>query len=328
MLYKSVPKSLINDKCLGNHDITLDTAFYQENWSSFHNQGIQDYAKCQKLLNESTSITYLNHENQTIHLKRPEGPKTVFTVFGSPYSPALGKRWAFQYEQNQAQELWKDIPLDMDIILTHAPPMGHCDHSSGRSVGCEELRKALWRSRPKLAICGHTHEGRGAERVNWKLDIPRCPYLEEGTAQWIDPGFGNKKLSLVDLTRRSGHPLHNYSSETSTMLPSPGNHVSFTSKADGNLFPTVKSNSDFQQKDVDVDDGTHHLSPVDRGEQDVGETLSRLDERNVEPLLGRMGRKETCIVNAAYMASSYGMPKRFNKPIVVDIELPVSEGDV
>jgi hypothetical protein len=79
---------------------------------------------------------------------------------------------------------------------------------------------------------------------------------------------------------------------------------------------------------VDVDDGTHHLSPVDRGEQDVGETLSRLDERNVEPLLGRMGRKETCIVNAAYMASSYGMPKRFNKPIVVDIELPVSEGDV
>jgi len=37
---------------------------------------------------------------------------------------------------------------------------------------------------------------------------------------------------------------------------------------------------------------------------------------------------ETCIINAAIMANSWGGPKRFNKPIVVDIELPVWDDDV
>lgn len=41
---------------------------------------------------------------------------------------------------------------------------------------------------------------------------------------------------------------------------------------------------------------------------------------------GREGRKETCIVNAAIMARSHGMgAKRYNQPIVVEIDLPVWE---
>lgn len=56
------------------------------------------------------------------------------------------------------------------------------------------------------------------------------------------------------------------------------------------------------------------------------EVFSRLDAHYVDPLEGRMGRKETCVVNAAIMAASYGGPKRFNKPIVVDIDLPVWRG--
>ena len=44
-------------------------------------------------------------------------------------------------------------------------------------------------------------------------------------------------------------------------------------------------------------------------------------------LCGRMGRKETCIINAAIMASSWPHKgsggKKYNKPIVVDIDLPV-----
>jgi hypothetical protein len=33
--------------------------------------------------------------------------------------------------------------------------------------------------------------------------------------------------------------------------------------------------------------------------------------------------QRTCVVNAAIMANSWGGPKRLNKPIVVDIDLPV-----
>lgn len=38
---------------------------------------------------------------------------------------------------------------------------------------------------------------------------------------------------------------------------------------------------------------------------------------------GRLGRKETCIINAAVTRNSFGGPKAINKPIVVDIELPI-----
>jgi len=44
--------------------------------------------------------------------------------------------------------------------------------------------------------------------------------------------------------------------------------------------------------------------------------------------VGRLGRRETCIVNAAIMANSWGGKKRFNRPIVVDVDLPVWEEGV
>lgn len=48
---------------------------------------------------------------------------------------------------------------------------------------------------------------------------------------------------------------------------------------------------------------------------------------DVEALCGRMGRKETCVINAAIMASSWPHKgsggKKYNKPVVVDIDLPV-----
>lgn len=48
---------------------------------------------------------------------------------------------------------------------------------------------------------------------------------------------------------------------------------------------------------------------------------------DLEALSGRMGRRETCVINAAIMASSWPHKgsggKKYNKPIVVDIDLPV-----
>lgn len=85
--------------------------------------------------------------------------------------------------------------------------------------GCEDLRRALWQTRPKLAVCGHKHMGRGVERVRWKLDGPSAQdalqlqndrdihETEESTEIWTDPGLGNRKQSLVDLTVKGRRPL-------------------------------------------------------------------------------------------------------------------------
>lgn len=306
----------------GNHDITLDTDFYAQHGLYFHNQELQDLEACQNLLKNSATITYLSHESRKIQLRKASGPHTSFTVFGSPFSPVMPSgKWAFQYEADRAARIWEAIPLDADIVVTHAPPRNHCDTSACGSAGCEALRRALWRVRPKLAICGHVHEGRGVERVRWKLDLPLCPYLEESTTLWQDPGAGNQKLSLVNLTSKGGNALDHHDINSPLIAV---NRVSFSCapRIDVARDPIAKSTVGCTQGGpFGCGSAAGSGSPDNAGHAD--EQLSRLHDRNVEALVGRMGRRETCVINAAIMATSYGSPKRFNKPIVVDVDLPV-----
>ena len=128
----------------GNHDITLDPNFYAEYGLYFHNQIPQDPKACMKAIKDCRSITYLNHESAHIRLTKEGGPRTMFKVFGSPYSPAKD-RWAFGYPPEQACNLWDEIPLDTNVVVTHTPPKYHCDETKDRgAAGCEILRQTLW----------------------------------------------------------------------------------------------------------------------------------------------------------------------------------------
>lgn len=319
----------------GNHDITLDKAFYDECGSYFHNQTPQSPEECLKLLVSSPTITYLNHSSTTIELTNLPALRTSFTVFGSPYSPRSGM-WAFGYDKATslsdkpegkdetpegeaskskmpaAGALWSAIPLDTDIVITHTPPHIHCDEatSTQRAMGCEDLRRTLWRVRPKLAVCGHVHEGRGAERVRWDIvGASGAPYAELGVERWEDPGAGqgSKKLSLVDLTSRGGkRPLDNDGSPLRRGWPADRcaqNNVS-TNFADSmaTALPGFST----------------------RGMGGNPELSARCDTR---ALCCRMGRRETCVVNCAIAATNWPHTggKKFNKPIVVDLDLPVLE---
>ncbi|KAJ5010149.1 putative rhamnogalacturonate lyase C [Colletotrichum sp. SAR 10_99] len=132
----------------GNHDLTLDAPFYALHGPHFHNQAPQSPSDCLALLTSSPSITYLNHASARITLTSPSGPRTSFSVFGSPYSPRNGL-WAFSYDtppQSQTtltaadlSTLWDDIPLDADIVVTHTPPRTHRDESRlRRATGYDE----------------------------------------------------------------------------------------------------------------------------------------------------------------------------------------------
>lgn len=317
----------------GNHDITLDKAFYSEYGSYFHNQTPQSQEECLQLLTSSPTITYLNHNSATIDLIKHPTLRTSFTVFGSPYSPRSGM-WAFDYdkatsdqpkgqdekadrEANQSKlpaagDIWSAIPLDTDIVITHTPPHMHCDEapSTRRAMGCEDLRRTLWRVRPKLAICGHVHEGRGAERVRWDtMGASGAPYAELGVERWEDPGAGqgNQKLSLVDLTPRGGKkPLDNDGSPVRHGWPADRRAQNRVSTSVADSAPTALPG--FSTRGIG---GNPELS-------------ARCDTR---ALCCRMGRRETCVVNCAIAATNWPHTggKRFNKPIVVDLDLPVFE---
>ncbi|KAH6889810.1 Metallo-dependent phosphatase-like protein [Thelonectria olida] len=292
----------------GNHDITLDKDFFEEHGLYFHNHNVQSPTECLSLFTSSPSLTYLNHESATIRLASPSGPRTEFTVFGSPYSPRNGL-WAFGYPAPQnpvcgeLTSIWEKIPLESDIVITHTPPKSHCDETPGRrSVGCEALRRALWRVRPQLAVCGHIHPSRGSQRVVWDLNSRNTPYKEETTVSWEDPGEGNNKISLVDLTGKKAPSLANDGSHPGRFQSTPIKDAPLTS-------PLT-----FGSGNVDAQPS----SPVGLGDP----TSPRRDQVALE---GRMRRRETCVVNAAIMRSNWPHTggKSFNKPIVVDLNLPV-----
>ncbi|KAE8445359.1 hypothetical protein EG329_013481 [Mollisiaceae sp. DMI_Dod_QoI] len=311
----------------GNHDITLDSEFYTQYGAYFHNQHPQDPAKCQQLLEQSPSILWLKHESATIKLESPTGLRTTFKIFGSPLSPENGM-WAFRYNPDEAVQTWDQIPLDSDIVVTHTPPKYHCDETrQRRAAGCESLRNALWRVRPRLAICGHIHEGRGVERVHWDLGSSNIKYKEESTQRWEDPGRDNKKMSLVDLTSKGGNPIENDGSvgdaiankrmadlitSQAPLLTDVGSHLKSTNVAISQIANNLLAVP------------AETLPVATRGQGGCPPSL-RCD---LEALSGRLGRRETCVVNAAIMASSWphgSGGKKYNKPIVVDIDLPVWE---
>ncbi|OHE92793.1 calcineurin-like phosphoesterase [Colletotrichum orchidophilum] len=307
----------------GNHDLTLDPDFYAQHGSHFHNQTPQSPQDCKRLLTNSPSITYLTHETATVRLSSPSGPHTSFTVFGSPYSPRNGL-WAFGYDApqhgsvgavvtNDLPALWDDIPLEVDVVVTHTPPHTHCDESRARrAAGCEALRRALWRVRPRLAVCGHVHEGRGVERVRWDLGCGGSAFREDGVERWSDPGQGNKQ-SLVNLSVKGGNPLRNDGSH-------PENGSSDRVVGNTPSGPSASASASGETMSLET------AAKPGLGTRGLGgdPTSARTD---AAALAGRLGRRETCVVNCAVMAKSYPHVggKTVNKPIVVDLDLPVWE---
>jgi hypothetical protein len=193
----------------------------------------------------------------------------------------------------------------------------------------------LWRIRPRLAICGHVHEGRGAERVGWDLGIPNVKYKERSAESWLDPGLGNKKLSLVDLTGKSGPAIDNDGSVSNDRDDGPSKASVPTTiptipipmtegSTSGSKRTATLGISRITNSVLAFPPGT--MTPATRGQGGIPPS-QRCD---LEALSGRMGRRETCVVNAAIMASSWPRGtggKKFNKPIVVDIDLPMWERD-
>lgn len=210
-----------------------------------------------------------------------------------------------------AANIWSDIPLDTDIVITHTPPYTHCDEaiSKRRAMDCEDLRRALWRVRPKLAICGHVHEGRGADCVRWDiLGASAAPFGELSVKHWEDPGAGasNNKISLVDLTSRNGQqPLDNDGSPL----------------RQGHPADRRGQGSGCQH----FDGGVAALPGI--GTRGIGGQPGQSVRCDRRALCCRMGRRETCVVNCAIAATNWPHTggKKFNKPIVVHLDLPIIE---
>ena len=100
-----------------------------------------------------TKAVYLQDAAVTV-----EGVK----IYGSAWQPRF-MFWAFNLDRGAPlRTKWKRIPRDVDILVTHGPPLGHGDlNFDQRSVGCEELLARLQKVQPRVHLFGHIHEGYG-----------------------------------------------------------------------------------------------------------------------------------------------------------------------
>lgn len=134
----------------GNHDLSLDPDF----------KGRGSLPPIEVAEKYFKHFTFLRHESVTL-----EGVK----FFGSPHTPQFFD-WAFMYPRHLGAEIWRNVPDDTDVLITHGPPYGILDFSN-EHAGCPHLRDRVLEVQPKVHIFGHIHEGYGLDMLGETLCI-------------------------------------------------------------------------------------------------------------------------------------------------------------
>ncbi|CAJ0939903.1 unnamed protein product, partial [Mesorhabditis belari] len=84
-------------------------------------------------------------------------------IYGSPWIPLCGDATFYVPAGEEMQEKWAKIPEDLDILITHGPPLGYLDRSErGEHCGDADLLDAVQLKNPKYHLFGHIHERYGA----------------------------------------------------------------------------------------------------------------------------------------------------------------------
>lgn len=114
---------------------------------------------------ENEHIAYLCNEEFWV-----DGVK----FWGSPFTPTF-LNWHFMRERGeQIAEVWRQIPWDVDVLITHGPPYGHGSlappyrTAHPKEAGCLELLKRIKQihvasgyKNPRVHCFGHIHAGHG-----------------------------------------------------------------------------------------------------------------------------------------------------------------------
>jgi predicted phosphohydrolase len=109
-------------------------------------------------------------------------------IYASPWQPRFFD-WAFNLDRGEPlRAKWDVIPHNLDILITHGPPSGILDVSglTGEHTGCEELRRAVERVRPRVHIFGHIHHSYGV-MVYDGIKFVNASICDEGYRPIHDP---------------------------------------------------------------------------------------------------------------------------------------------
>ena len=94
--------------------------------------------------------------------------------WGCPYQPEFCN-WAFNVPRGEMHKHWDLIPKGTDVLVSHGPPVNHCDQSirwKSEHLGDVELYDAITRESFKIVFCGHIHGGYGVDFMGLNTPMP------------------------------------------------------------------------------------------------------------------------------------------------------------
>lgn len=143
----------------GNHDLTFDDNITEASLRTF---GVQK-STVESYLSERGLKSVKQMLTSAIYLEDSLVTVCGINIYGAPWQPVFCD-WGFNLKRGEdILKKWQTIPTDIDILMTHGPPVGHGDLTGGNNnVGCVELLNTVQkRIKPKFHVFGHIHEGYG-----------------------------------------------------------------------------------------------------------------------------------------------------------------------
>lgn len=69
-------------------------------------------------------------------------------------------------KEGRTEQIMKQIPQDINVLITHNPPFGILDFDDTINYGCRDLLNAVERINPRYHLFGHIHNANGFKKIN------------------------------------------------------------------------------------------------------------------------------------------------------------------
>ncbi|RHY23706.1 hypothetical protein DYB32_009085 [Aphanomyces invadans] len=140
----------------GNHETTFEKAYYSSHWKRYGHPVEYDSDDVRSLL---TNAVYLEDMLITVEGYRIYGCLLFAWSLetSSPWQPAFCD-WAFNLPRgsDELKAKWAAVPSNVDVLVTHSPPMGRGDDIGILRVGdVHLLHQVQERIKPAFHLFGH-----------------------------------------------------------------------------------------------------------------------------------------------------------------------------
>ena len=155
----------------GNHDITFESERMFREKGMYFDGAMYDNEPVDGKPEWLIDLLGTGLGPNTFYLENSFVEIDQIKIWGSPITPSFGYGWAFNKARgNDINEVWNDIPLDTDMVITHGPIYGYCDKTQNnyQNVGCADLYHRMHEVKPHLHFAGHIHEAYGYGTIPYK----------------------------------------------------------------------------------------------------------------------------------------------------------------